>query len=353
MSFLSRFKVIFRWFRLHKKKTFFTYLVLNCLAKISRKILLEYRDPKTDFHQVVRIHAYVDSPVLTWFLLELSLLRSYCVPSVSKLLYSTQQLSKDTARRYVDTDLLLREISENKRCTGRPQVAIQRINEIHSQYNISNDDFKYVLGVFYVYLVQLAKKVFMFDLPANEKQCFHNFWRQVGLDMHIKDIPLEYSAMETWWMGYEHKYMKYHKANQRVAAPTLEFMTTKVPDWPGCRAAVKYAMLALMDPKMKVALGLEREMSPLNSTLVLWLLRVLVLLYNAVLPIRPVSWMKLRTPKVAGQPPNYASYPFYKYFTNQGYNVRCLGPEEQHKTAAAVTHHQNKHGTGSHCTRPR
>lgn len=72
-------------------------------------------------------------------------MRTYGIPSISKLLCETQQLGKVeyAGRRYVDTSVLISEFLGHAPASERASSAIARMNFLHSRYQkagkISND----------------------------------------------------------------------------------------------------------------------------------------------------------------------------------------------------------------------
>jgi hypothetical protein len=81
-------------------------------------------------------------------------IRTYGIPSISKLLCETQQLGKAeyAGRRYVDTSVLIVEFLAQSPTSERANSAIARMNYMHNRYQkagkISNDDMLYTLSLF-------------------------------------------------------------------------------------------------------------------------------------------------------------------------------------------------------------
>jgi hypothetical protein len=99
--------------------------------------------------------------------LEFALFKPFATPSVSKLLVSTREFLDHCPRRAEDTELILSEIidpypriqnelrhnpniSEKEICKQyqRRDASIQRLNEIHGKYKISDEDYIYTLTLF-------------------------------------------------------------------------------------------------------------------------------------------------------------------------------------------------------------
>lgn len=80
--------------------------------------------------------------------------RTYGIPSISKLLCETQQLSQVeyAGRRYSDTVILIVEFLSHSPTSERANSAIARMNYLHGRYQkagkISNDDLLYTLSLF-------------------------------------------------------------------------------------------------------------------------------------------------------------------------------------------------------------
>lgn len=82
---------------------------------------------------------------------ELGLIKTFAIPSISKLLAGTGEFRRNTERRSEDVDLLVMEFLEhNPLDSNRARLALGRMNVIHAKYKnkISNEDYVYVLCVF-------------------------------------------------------------------------------------------------------------------------------------------------------------------------------------------------------------
>jgi hypothetical protein len=86
--------------------------------------------------------------------LQFALFKTYGIPTISKLLMKTKQLSDSrfAGKRYTDTEILIAEFLSSPPDSDRTKEAISRMNYIHSIYQnqglISNDDLLYTLALF-------------------------------------------------------------------------------------------------------------------------------------------------------------------------------------------------------------
>lgn len=81
--------------------------------------------------------------------IEHGLVKTFAIPSISKLLAATREFRRNTERRSEDVDLLVSEFLEH--CpvdSSRARLAIRRMNAIHAKYKIANSDYVYVLCIF-------------------------------------------------------------------------------------------------------------------------------------------------------------------------------------------------------------
>ena len=82
--------------------------------------------------------------------LSFALFRTYAVPSIGRLLDETGEFTGRVQKRYDDTGLLLEEVQRHGLGSTRGRSAVRRINQMHGMYDISNEDFRYVLATFVV-----------------------------------------------------------------------------------------------------------------------------------------------------------------------------------------------------------
>ena len=116
------------------------------------RVLDEIRglDPVADHQRIVFLSTRVDFPFDTTRALELALFRTFAVPSIGELLYSTGEFTQRAQKRYDDTVLILAELLEWGYDSERGREALRRINRFHGKYEIPNEDFLYVLSTFHL-----------------------------------------------------------------------------------------------------------------------------------------------------------------------------------------------------------
>jgi len=80
--------------------------------------------------------------------LELALLKTFCLPSISGLLSRTGEFQQRPRKRYDDTGLMVAELLRHGPDSPAGATVISRMNRIHGAYAICNEDFLYVLSTF-------------------------------------------------------------------------------------------------------------------------------------------------------------------------------------------------------------
>ena len=105
---------------------------------------------ETDFAEMYRNLATYEFPWDINQALSFALFRTYAVPSIGRLLDETAAFTEATQKRYDDTGILLEIPLVEGFDSTRGRSAIRRINQMHKMYDISNDDFRYVLATFVV-----------------------------------------------------------------------------------------------------------------------------------------------------------------------------------------------------------
>jgi hypothetical protein len=190
-------------------------------------------DPRTDHQEIVRRLVCYEFPFDFTRALEFALFRTFCVPSISRLLNGTGEFVRRAQKRYDDTDLLVSEILEYGHESGRGRAAIERINAIHGRVRISNDDFLYVLSSFIYEPIRWIARFGWRPMQQHERLALFYFWREVGKHMNIHSIPRDYNEFERFNAEYEQCYFQYTDANQRVGTATRRCLQLGSP---GCRA---------------------------------------------------------------------------------------------------------------------
>ncbi|KAJ6618009.1 hypothetical protein B0H10DRAFT_1796272 [Mycena sp. CBHHK59/15] len=281
--------------------------------------------------EVVQVSYLYDMPLLSEYSLAFALFKTYGIPSISKLLASTQELgSKElVAKRYADTDIL---ISTMVSCpiTGlsmggkpgtdpRAMIAVARTNWLHSKYKISNEDYLYTLGLFtFEPAVWAAKYAWRAHSPL-ERYASYVYWAEVGRKMNIKDIPETVEDFQAWCRAYEEEYMVPAQSNHDVAKHTTDELLSIVPEAFGLKSFFEGVSVSLLEDRVRTAM-MQPKPPQYYGYLVSCSLGVVALINRyLLLPRRkPQAGVQVDLPKIDSQsaprlyPTRFTSKPWYK-----------------------------------------
>jgi hypothetical protein len=219
-------------------------------------------DPVNDHQRIVFLSTRYDFPFDTTRALEFALFRTYAVPSVAALLDRTGEFRARPQRRYDDTDIIVSELMEWG-CDGdRGRRALRRMNQLHGRFDISNDDYLYVLSTFVYEPVRWNARFGWRPLCERERLGYFHFWRAVGGRMGIKEIPADYDAFEQFNRDYEQRHFRYTEASRRVGTATRELFAGWFPA--PLRPLVRDAIHAMLDDPLRDAFGFPRPSAPMR-----------------------------------------------------------------------------------------
>ncbi|CAI6246906.1 unnamed protein product [Periconia digitata] len=223
-----------------------------------------------DAWQIVRYCMSLEFPLVSEKALEFALFRTYGIPTISKLLCQTQQLSeqKYASRRYADTNILIGEFLAHGPTSERANAAISRMNYIHGRYQnagkISNDDMLYTLALF---ILEIERWVRLYEwrcLTPMEICAFGTHWKSIGDAMGIDFGDLAHGPnsfqdgyeffedIKQWSEGYEKKCMVPNGDNHKLAEETTRILLADIPN-----IAFPYAkpfVAVLMDDRLREAM---------------------------------------------------------------------------------------------------
>ncbi|WP_254944646.1 oxygenase MpaB family protein [Cyanobium sp. AMD-g] len=202
--------------------------------------------------------------------LELALLKTFCVPSISGLLARTGEFERRPRKRYDDTGLMVAELLRHGPDSPAGAAVIERMNRIHGHYAISNDDFLYVLSTFVAEPIRWLARYGWRPLTSLEQEHLFRFWCGVGERMGIAALPVSLEALLALNERVERQAFAPAATNRRIAEATLAML---LADWPApLRPALRRALLGLLDRQTCEALGWSTSPDWLQ-TLVLQALR--------------------------------------------------------------------------------
>ncbi|KAJ3120569.1 hypothetical protein HK098_004476 [Nowakowskiella sp. JEL0407] len=206
----------------------------------------------------MRLTDSLEFPFLLTKSIEMGLFKTYSSPATSKLLCSTKQMTTYCAKRYDDTDLLIREFTENKYGTDRAEKAIERMNFLHSSYVIDNEEYLYNLGIFMCFPPEMINKIGYRKLEKVEIEARYIKWCEIGRRMNLKDIPESFEAMQKFMEDFEERNFEYSKFNEQIMLATTGLFLAKFPTF--VHPFLRQVTSAMCTPLMRKSLGMAEPM---------------------------------------------------------------------------------------------
>ncbi len=280
---------------------------------------IESLDPERDHVRIYHLTCGYEFSWDTVRALEIALYRTYCVPSISALLSSTGEFIRHTQKRYDDTAIMVAEMSESGYESGRGHEALLRMNRIHGRFNISNDDYLYVLSTFVFEPIRWVDRFGWRKMCANERIAAYCFWREVGRRMGIRDIPESFEAFERFNIDYERKHFRFAETNREIGAATRDLFASWFPRL--FTPLVRYGIYSMLDDPMLESFGFPKPFALSRRAASLSLkLRGGIVRYLLPARKKPKFFHHSRT----------RTYP-------TGYEIRSLGPHD------LETHRKTRH----------
>jgi ER-bound oxygenase mpaB/B'/Rubber oxygenase, catalytic domain len=277
------------------------------MGRYDRLRKIQKLDPKREHVEIYHLMSGYEFPWDMTRALELALYRGYCVSSISALLDRTGEFYMRTQKRYDDTALIVGEISKWGYDSERGGEALRRMNHAHSRFNISNDDYLYVLSTFIYEPVRWIDRFGWRKMTENEKLASYYFWYEIGTRMGIREIPESYEKFQQFAYDYERDNFRFAETNQQIATATRDLFASWMPRI--FTPLVRWGIYALLDDAMLASFGFPRPFAFMRK------------LVNGALKIRGSVVRMLparRTPNFFTDRRN-RTYP-------RGYEIAKLGP---------------------------
>ncbi|MEB3272029.1 MAG: dephospho-CoA kinase [Synechococcus sp.] len=195
--------------------------------------------------------------------LELALLRTFCLPSISGLLDHSGEFARQPRKRYDDTGLMVSELLRHGPDSTAGAAVIQRMNRIHAAYAIRNDDFLYVLSTFVVEPIRWLEHYGWRALQPDEQEALFRFWRHVGERMGLRQLPASLEALIALNHRVEQHLFQPAASNRRVAEATLAMLLADCPS--PLRPPLRRLLLAVVPSPVGRALGWRPAPRPLRG----------------------------------------------------------------------------------------
>lgn len=265
-------------------------------------------DPVKDHEEIYRTVAQYEFGWETMLGLNLAFYRTFGIPAIAELLYSTGEMTERTRKRADDTGLLMYEMITHGLEAEHGRAAVKRLNQIHHRFEISADDYRYVLATFVVVPTRWIDRTGWRPLCCHERTATVEFYRRLGTLMNVSDIPADYAGFEKLLDTYEAGHFGHTVAAEALMAATRGLFAGRLPD--RLKGLAGPVADTLLTPSLRVVVGAPTPALPV---------RILV---NSLIRLRATAeaWKAPRTEPylTLGTAPSYPD----------GYQVEKLGPND-------------------------
>ena len=185
--------------------------------------------------------------------LELALLKTFCIPSISGLLHQTGEFEHRPRKRYDDTALMVAELVRLGPDSPEGRQVVQRLNAIHAHFAIGQQDFVFVLSGFVAELIHWINRYGWRPLCQEEKESLFLFWDHVGSLMNIEARPSSLQRMLDFNDEASREMFSTASSNEQVANATVNML---LEAWPRpLHTVVRSSVRSLLDSETLMSLN--------------------------------------------------------------------------------------------------
>lgn len=256
------------------------------VARMWTDIVAMVPHPRRVRAELARLDPELDNERMTHLLLEvrygnslfaaaaytLAFLRQMSIPSIARTVHrgGTGDIMRVTRQRNDDTLVFFGEIMRCGYSSERGGEVIDRLNEIHSRYRISNDQNLYTLASLTLEAQRIADVLGMPVMSERELDALYYFWRGVGERMGITDVPGSSTEFMAWTLRYERDNAEFTAGGRAVADVMIADFAARFPR--PLRRAGSILLLSICDDELLDAHRLSRP-SRWQKTIALQALR--------------------------------------------------------------------------------
>ena len=133
--------------------------------------------------------------------------RQVAIPSIARIVYrtGTGDMMRNVRRRNDDTLLFFGEMLSHGHASARGRAVIDRMEQIHARFGITDDDKLYTLASLALEADRILDHLGLSRFSAAEKLARYHFWRGVGVRMGL-NVPPTPEQFLAWTLDYEQRY---------------------------------------------------------------------------------------------------------------------------------------------------
>lgn len=185
----------------------------------------------------------------------LALVRMMGVAHLVTRLYGHARLVSETEARLARTRQTVRDLVCEGFDAPAGRAAVERLRTVHRPVVASAEDYRYVLGTFFLEPLRWNEAHARVRLDAAEHRLLLDFWLRVGAEMGLTELPTTLAAWRSSQRDYEARHLAPSREGRALAALCLrDVVKLTVP--PMMRVPFRQLMVATMEPAVRDALGI-------------------------------------------------------------------------------------------------
>ncbi len=217
-------------------------------------------DPVADHERIAHLVnevRYGDAP-LTAALYTVAFCRQMAVPSIAAVVHrgGESPIMQDTRGRNDTTMTFFGEFLTYGHSSDLGRRSIAKLNEIHARFPITGEQSLYTLASLTFEADRTARRLGVRLLTGSEKLANFHFWRGVGHEMGLTEIPHTYEELWDWTLAYEAEHYAFSPGGRAVADAMLHDFASRFLPAPMLRVG-RELVLAAMDERLLGALALR------------------------------------------------------------------------------------------------
>lgn len=222
--------------------------------KYSRLEEIERLDPIEDWIQVSQLF-YKDFQNAIWLQTPESLMVSYSVPSMAKILHGTGEYEKDYRKRFVDQGVLVATMQQKGYMPGLGRDALRRMNGMHRRYPILKEDFEMIGYSTIVNPYRLAERFGWREISENERIALAHSSVLMMHNMGLEDVAESYEAQSEALDWHLDNRAAFSEDAVPLGRATVDYFVS-IEEEP-LRSLVSPILRGVVDRRIVEALGLE------------------------------------------------------------------------------------------------
>jgi hypothetical protein len=137
------------------------------------------------------------------------------------------------------------------------------MNRMHGRYQISNEDYVYVLSALILEPLRWNSRFGWRPYTEKEKLAHLVFWREIGRRMGIRELPVTLAETERFNVDYERERFRYAGSNRVVAEATMRVFLAWYPA--PLRPLVRLFICSLLESRVLQAFDYREPPAPVRG----------------------------------------------------------------------------------------